>query len=130
MQNSDGIDTSNVLKDITIPEHDTNLHLVMMHRAAMENKCRSDDLMEFLDPQTILPDMPTEKVKMLLIELEMIMEDYNRDLAIVYLSSNYSSHKHLCSIILKGKHDDDVKKSAGDVKEILISELNRRKAGK
>jgi len=109
-------------------EHDTNVHLVMMHRTAMENKCRSDDLMEFLDPQTIIPDMPAEKVKMLLIELDMIMEDYKRDLAIVYLSSNYSSHKHLCSIILKGKHDDDVKEAANDVKKILVDELDRRRA--
>jgi len=96
----------------------------------MENKCRSDDLMEFLDPQTILPDMPTEKVKMLLMELDMITEDYNRDLAIVYLSSNYSSRKHVCSIILKGKHDDDVKKAAAGVRNILVNELDCRRSSK
>lgn len=94
----------------------------------MENKCRCDDLMELvLDPQRILPDMPTEKVRMLLVELNMIMEDYTRDLAIAYLSSNYSSKKHLCSTVLRAKHDHEIKHATEEVREILKEELERRK---
>ena len=94
----------------------------------MEDKCRCDDLVGFtLDPQNILPDMPTEKVRMLLIELDMIMEDYNRDLAVLYLSANYSSKKHLCSTILKGKHDHEIKEAASSVRNVLVNELAARK---
>jgi hypothetical protein len=94
----------------------------------METKCRCDDLVGFtLDPQNVVPDMPAEKVRMLLIELDMIMEDYNRDLAVLYLSANYSSKKHLCSTILKGKHDHEIKAAAAGVREVLVNELAARK---
>jgi len=93
----------------------------------MENKSRCDDLVELvLDPQTILPEMPTEKVRMLLIELDMIMEDYKRELAIIYISSNYSSKKHLCSTILRGKRDDEIKEAVAGVREVLVKEIEKR----
>jgi hypothetical protein len=94
----------------------------------MEDKCRCDDLLGLtLDPQNILPELPTEKVTMLLIELDMILEDYKRDLAIMYLASNYSSKKHLCSTILKGKHDHEIKAAAAEVRTVLVKELAARK---
>jgi hypothetical protein len=94
----------------------------------MENKSRCEDLMELvIDPQNIFPDMPTEKLRMLLIELDMIMEDYSRDLAIVYMSANYSSKKHLCSTVLKGKHDHEIKDAAAKIRDVLVNELNERK---
>ena len=93
----------------------------------MENKSRCDDLVELvLDPQTILPEMPTEKVRMLLIELDMIMEDYKRELAIIYISSNYSSKKHLCSTILRGKRDDEIAEAVAGVREVLVKEIEKR----
>ena len=93
----------------------------------MENKSRCDDLVELvLDPQTILPEMPTEKVRMLLIELDMIMEDYERELAIIYISSNYSSKKHLCSTILRGKRDDEIKEAVTGVRVVLVKEIEKR----
>ncbi|MCL2712826.1 MAG: hypothetical protein FWD37_06100 [Methanomassiliicoccaceae archaeon] len=105
-----------------------NIYLLMMHRTLMENKSRCDDLMELvLDPQVIFPDMSTEKLRMLLIELDMIMEDYSRDLAIMYISGNYSSKKHLCSTVLKGKHDHEIKDAAAKVREVIVNELNTRK---
>ena len=94
----------------------------------MEDKCRCDDLVGFtLDPQSILPEMPAEKVRMLLIELDVILEDYKRDLAIMYLASNYSSKKHLCSTILKGKHDHEIKAAAAEVRTVLVKEIAARK---
>jgi len=97
----------------------------------MENKCKCDDLVGFvMDPQNILSEMPTEKVYMLLADLDMIEDDYNRDLAIVYLSSNYSSKKHLCSTILKGKHDHEIKEVAKTVREVLVKEIGSRKKTK
>jgi len=95
------------------------------------DKCKCDDLIGFvMDPQNILSEMPTEKVHMLLADLEMIMDDYNRDLAIIYLSSNYSSKKHLCSTILKGKHDHEIKDVAKTVKDVLLKELDARRSKK
>ncbi|MDR0335423.1 MAG: hypothetical protein LBH69_06055, partial [Methanomassiliicoccaceae archaeon] len=74
----------------------------------METKSRCDNLIEHvLDTQNILGLMPTEKVRLLLMELDMIMEDYTRDIAIIYISANYSSKKHLCATILRGKHDHE-----------------------
>ncbi|MCL2786117.1 MAG: hypothetical protein FWD81_02710 [Methanomassiliicoccaceae archaeon] len=94
----------------------------------MENKSRCDNLMEFvLDPDVLLPEMPTEKVRVLLVELDMIMEDYGREMAIMYISSNYSSKKHLCSTILRGKHDHEIKAAAAEVRVVLVNELARRK---
>ena len=94
----------------------------------MENKSRCDDLMELvLDPQTILPEMPTEKVKMLLVELDMVMDDYKRDLAIIYISSNYSSKKHLCSTVLRGKLDSEIRAAAELLRIVLNDELAARK---
>jgi len=94
----------------------------------MENKSRCGDLVELvLDPQNILPEMPAEKVRMLLIELDMITEDYQRDLAIIYISSNYSSKKHLCSTILRGKTDSEIKEAVTGVREVLVRELESRK---
>jgi len=94
----------------------------------MENKSRCDDLIEHvLDTQNILAEMPTEKVRMLLIELDMIMEDYTRDIAIIYISANYSSKKHLCATILRGKHDHEIRDAVKGVREILVNELKERK---
>jgi len=96
----------------------------------MENKCRCDDLVELvMDTQNVIADMPTEKVRMLLIELDMIMDDYSRDLTIAYFCSNYSSKKHLCTTVLKGKHDHEIRATADDVKVILKNELAKRKSG-
>jgi hypothetical protein len=94
----------------------------------MENKGRCDDLIEHvLDTQSILEMMSTEKVRMLLIELDMIMEDYTRDIAIIYISGNYSSKKHLCSVILRGKHDHEIRDAVKGVRAVLVRELENRK---
>jgi hypothetical protein len=94
----------------------------------MENKRRYEDLVEMvLDPQTILPLMPEEKVRTLLSELDMIMEDYSRDIAIIYIASNYSSKKHLCSTILRGKHDHEIKEAVAKVREVLVEDLKERR---
>jgi hypothetical protein len=94
----------------------------------MENKSRCDDLIELvLDTQNILAEMPTEKVRMLLVELDMIMEDYTRDIAIIYISGNYSSKKHLCSVVLRGKHDHEIGDAVKGIREILVKELDGRK---
>jgi len=94
----------------------------------MENQSRCDDLFELvLDTQNLVSEMPTEKVRLLLMELDMIMEEYARDIAIVYISGNYSSKKHLCGVILRGKHDHEIKTAVKGVREILVKELAARK---
>jgi len=94
----------------------------------MENQSRCDDLFELvLDTQNLVSEMPTEKVRLLLMELDMVMEDYTRDIAIVYISGNYSSKKHLCGVILRGKHDSEIKDAVKGVRDILVNELKGRK---
>ena len=97
----------------------------------MEERLKGEALMNHvLDPQTVLPMFHDEKVRMLLMELDMIMEDYKREFAIIYLSANYSSKKHLCSTILAAKHDHEIKAEAARVRGILVKELSDRKAMK
>ena len=94
----------------------------------MGSRINENDILDFvLDPQSIVTEMPADKVRILLVELDMIMEDYVRDLAIAYLCSNYSSKKHLCTTVLKGKHDHEIKAAASAVKAFLVTELANRK---
>jgi len=96
---------------------------------AMERKTKLEDILKFvLDPWEILPMMPEEKVRMLLAELDMIMESYNRDIAVMYISGNYSSRKHLCSVILRGMHDSEIKAAVVEVRNALVDELKGRRA--
>jgi len=95
----------------------------------MERKTKLEDILKFvLDPCEIIPMMPEEKVRMLLSELDMIMENYNRDIAVMYISGNYSSRKHLCSVILRGMHDAAIKEAVAEVRVALVDELKGRKA--
>jgi hypothetical protein len=94
----------------------------------METKSRCDDLIgHVLDTQNIISEMPTEKVRMLLVELDLVMEEYTRDIAIIYIAGNYSSKKHLCATILRGKHDSEIREAVMGVREILVREISGRK---
>ena len=95
----------------------------------MENKTRCDDLMgHVIDPQNLIREMPAEKVRLLLVDLDAVMDDYSREIAIVYICSNYSSKKHLCSTILKGKHDHEIRDAVTGIRKILTEELERRRS--
>ena len=92
----------------------------------MEDRARSDVTNFIIDMKSFLPDMIEEKVRQLLVELEMIEENFEREIAIIYLSSNYSSNKHLAMTILRGMSDADIKKYITKAKNILQKEITMR----
>ncbi|MCQ2086148.1 MAG: hypothetical protein MJY54_01825 [archaeon] len=92
----------------------------------MGNYSKHDIRGFIVDMQVFLPDMIEEKVRQLLVELEMIEENFDREVAIIYLSSNYSSNKHLAMTILRGMCDSDIKKYISTAKLTLQKEIASR----
>ena len=91
------------------------------HRATIDN---------IVDPDAILPGMPNDKIWMLLGEAEELLSDYERELTIAYLSCNHTEVKHLCTTILRGKHDTEIIASLTLVRDRMKEELKKRKGSK
>ena len=83
-----------------------------------------------VDPDALLPGMPTDKVWMLLGETEELIRDFDRELAIAFLSCNLSEIKHLCTTVLRGKHDGYIKETLTKARDRMRSELDERKRSK
>ena len=94
----------------------------------METKARADIRTLIVDPETFLPTLTEQKVRVLLVELDMLMEDFERETAIMYLSSNYSTNKHLSFTALRGMHDEDIKGFMVSTRAKIMDELKSRKA--
>ena len=62
-----------------------------------------------VDPDKFVPELTESRVRMLLMELEMLFEDYERENVIMYLASNYSVNKHLSFTAMRGMHDHEIK---------------------
>lgn len=80
-----------------------------------------------LDLKDILPTQSVERMMRLLVELEMMIEDYDRYITIEYLAGNYSSKKHLTVIILRGLGDSEIIESMVRMKDMIRAEINSRK---
>lgn len=93
----------------------------------METKARNDIKDLIVDPEKFLPDLQEQRVRMLLVELDMLMEDFERENAIMYLASNYSVNKHLSFSALRGMHDHEIKEFMVLAREKLVAELASRK---
>jgi hypothetical protein len=91
------------------------------HRATIDN---------IVNPTALIPNMPIDKIWMLLGEAEELLSDYERELSIAYLSCNHSEVKHLCTTILRGKDDTDIIASLTLVRDKMKEELNTRKKSK
>ena len=61
-----------------------------------------------VDPDKFVPELTEQRVRMLLVELEMLFEEYERENVIMYLASNYSVNKHLSFTVLRGMHDSEI----------------------
>ena len=61
-----------------------------------------------VDPEKFVPELTESRVRMLLMELEMLFEEYERENVIMYLASNYSVNKHLSFTAMRGMHDDEI----------------------
>ncbi len=94
----------------------------------MENKSRCDDIVaKVIDPQAFIETLNDRNLMILVVELDMLMNNYNRTDAIAYLSANYSSNKHLCTTVLNGLHDEEIKVAMKNAHIILDEEVARRK---
>jgi len=83
-----------------------------------------------VNPDALIPGMPIDKIWMLLGEAEEILSDYERELAIAYLSCNHSEVKHLCTTLLRGQHDASIITSLTLVRDRMKEELKKRKMSK
>lgn len=89
----------------------------------MEHKARNDIRSLIVDPDKFVPELTEQKVRMLHMEILMLMEKYERDNAIMYLASNYSTNKHLSFTVLRSMYDDEIKTIMQETKNYLDSYL-------
>lgn len=89
----------------------------------MEHKARNDIRSLVVDPDKFVPELTEQKVRMLHMEILMLMEKYERDNAIMYLASNYSTNKHLSFTVLRSMYDDEIKTIMQETKNYLDSYL-------
>lgn len=93
----------------------------------VENHSRCDDLVErFVDTKSILPVLPASKLRTLLVELDMLLEKWEREMAIMYVSGNYTSSSHLCTMVLRGKSDAEIREIMGTIRTDLLAEIGKK----
>lgn len=80
-----------------------------------------------VNPTSFLPDLPTDKVRFLLVESDSYIEDYKREMIINFIAGNFSSSKHLCTTILMGKDDKEILEIMDGIKKCIGDELEARK---
>ena len=79
-----------------------------------------------VDPESFIPDLSEEKVRQLKSDLDIVCADFSRSVAIMYLSSNYSSNKHLANTVLNSLHDEDLREYLDKVRVVLDKEIESR----
>ena len=82
-----------------------------------------------VDPDKFVPELTESRVRMLLMELEMLFEEYERENAIMYLASNYSVNKHLSFTAMRGMHDHEIMEIMEETRAYLkeyIASLKKR----
>ncbi len=93
----------------------------------MENKARNDIRTLIVDPDKFVPELPEQRVRMLLFELEMLFEEYERENVIMYLASNYSVNKHLSFTAMRGMHDHEIQQLMEETRQYLKDYLKALK---
>ena len=96
----------------------------------MEEGPRNNIKMLIVDPEKFVPDLTEQRVRMLLLELEMLFEEYERENVIMYLASNYSVNKHLSFTAMRGMYDDDIKVLMEETRDYLKTYLKELKEQK
>ena len=96
----------------------------------METMARNDIKTLIVDPEKFVPDLTEHRVRMLLMELEMLFEEYERENVIMYLASNYSVNKHLSFTAMRGMYDDDIKELMEQTRTYLKNYLKELKEQK
>lgn len=93
----------------------------------METKARNDIRDLIVDPEKFVPELSESRVRMLLMELEMLFEEYERENVIMYLASNYSVNKHLSFSAMRGMHDHQIQEIMEETRAYLKSYLKSLK---
>ena len=89
---------------------------------------RTDDLIGLVvNPTGYLPELPLDKVRLLLIESQSMREDYSRDIVINYIAGNFSPNKHLCCTVLSGKDDKAILELLESIEIMINEEIDARK---
>ena len=80
-----------------------------------------------VDPEKFVPELTESRVRMLLMELEMLFEEYDRENVIMYLASNYSVNKHLSFTAMRGMHDHEIQEIMEETRTYLKEYLQSLK---
>ena len=96
----------------------------------MDGKPINDIKTLIVDPENFVPELTEQRVRMLLVELEMLFEEYERENVIMYLASNYSVNKHLSFTALRGMHDHEIQEIMEETRTYLREYLRDLKANK
>jgi len=78
------------------------------------------------DTESVMAKHSDDMARRLLWELDGMIADYHRSLAIVQLSGNYSSKGHLCTSMLSSLKDDELKQVLQNVRAMVLADLERR----
>ena len=89
----------------------------------MDSGPRADIKTLIVDPETFIQELSDEKVRLLLMELEMLMEEYERENTIMYLACNYSSNKHLGFSARRAMHVHEIREFQGITMKKLLEEI-------
>ena len=80
-----------------------------------------------VDPEKFVPELTESRVRMLLMELEMLFEEYERENVIMYLASNYSVNKHLSFTVLRSMYDPEIQEIMEETRTYLKNYLKELK---
>lgn len=95
-----------------------------------EQKTKSKYVEMVINPQEFLPNLSTDLVHRLSADLNTVRDDFEREIAIVYIAGNYSTNKHLCGTVLRGKTNDEIFEIMDDIRVKIDAELESRKKRK
>lgn len=93
----------------------------------MEGRARNDIRTLIVDPEKFVPELTEQRVRILLMELQQLIEDYERENCIMYLASNYSANKHLSFSAMRGMFDDQIKQMMLETEDYLKGYLGSLK---
>lgn len=93
----------------------------------MQKPEKKDYAAMVLNLKELLPTQSVERMMRLLVELEMMIDDYDRYITIEYLAGNYSYNKHLTAIILRGLGDTEIMDAMVRMRGEIKAEIDSRK---
>lgn len=93
----------------------------------MEKREYEEFLNNVVNPALMVKEMPNDKIWLLLGELDDILDDFDRELAIAYIGGNHSENKHMCTTYLRGKNDEFIIEKMEFVRDHMQKELKERR---